>query len=463
MRRFLSSRSAGRTGTGRQRVFPFLERSDRRRRLFRWMILAFTAALMAAMVGLSPAGRYQVRTWADRARDAVVHRLLGWPIGRDRIEAEWQVRRRRGVDQTYQSLAGFYRRTSDPMRALFRVAGMDPEHALIRYGRADQAFVISPQVFERDDRGRSYRLRPNTRSVWLRQITLHNGPFGLFEVPDTPEVRAAAAAALAIVDERSVQHTNSWGLRGPEPDLSAPIRGIVLGDSFMQGMFNGDADTPPLHLQRYLQSAWKKPATVVNTGHIGYSPEQYYYTLCEYGDRVKPQFVVVSVCPNDFGDDFAVIRGEGDWFDEAGYWLGEIRRWCRARKALCLLVPVPTHFQVEGLRTDESYPGRICSIYSTISARYCDPLNDFTDEYLRVKQIADRDGRPSLLSMLYNHEISDNHFSPRGAALWAKVVGRRLTLLIDPTAPEIGFAESGTPPAPVGPPGGEGIEKTGTG
>jgi hypothetical protein len=453
MRWFLPSRSAGRAGPGRQRVFPFLERSVRRQRLFKRTILVSTLTLIAAMVGLSPAGRYQVRTWADRMRDAVEHRLLGWPIGRDQIEAEWQVRRRRSLDQTHQSLSNFYRGTDEEMRALFRVAGMDPEHALIGNGRADQTFVLSTQVFERDDRGRSYRLRPNTRSVWLRQITLHNGPFGLFEVLDTPELRAAALAAKAIVDERSVQHTNSWGLRGPEPDLSAPIRGIVLGDSFMQGMFNGDEDTPPLQLQHHLQSAWKMPVSIINAGHIGYSPEQYYYTLCEYGERVKPHFVVVSVCPNDFGDDFAVLRGGGDWFDEAGYWLGQIRQWCWARGVPCLLVPVPTHIQVEGMRTDESYPGRICRIYETISSRYCDPLNDFTDEHLRLLRTARKEGWPPRSGWLYNHDISDNHFSPRGAALWAKVVGRRLTLLIDPTAPEGDSAESGAPPTQVSPAG----------
>ena len=49
---------------------------------------------------------------------------------------------------------------------------MDPEHGLIRYGRGDQAFLISSQVFEIDNHGRSYRFRPKTRSVWLRQVTL---------------------------------------------------------------------------------------------------------------------------------------------------------------------------------------------------------------------------------------------------------------------------------------------------
>src|SRR4029078_9091893 len=123
------------------------------------------------------------------------------------------------------------------------------------------------------------------------------------------------------------QSTNSWGLRGVEPDLSAPVRGVVLGDSFMQAMFNGDEDNTPGHLERYLRSAWKVPVSILNTGHIGYSPEQYYFALCEYRDRMRPQFVVVSVCPNDFGDVGAVLRGEGDGFAEAEYWLGQIRQW----------------------------------------------------------------------------------------------------------------------------------------
>ncbi len=312
---------------------------------------------------------------------------------------------------------------------MFRVAEMDPEHTLIRYGRADQAFVISPQVFEPDEHGRSYRFRPNVRSIWLRQITLRDGPFALFQVLDTPAHCAAAARAGAIVEETSAQHTNSWGLRGPEPDLSAPVRGIVLGDSFMQGMFVGDKDTPPLCLERYLESVLKVPVTVVNTGHIGYSPEQYYYSLREYGERVQPQFVVVSVCPNDFGDGLAVLRGEGDGFDEAEHWLGEIRDWCYAHNAARLLVVIPTRLQIERMRLDAFYPGRVCNIAHTASEGYCDPLNEFVDECMSSRQATRRAGRPALPCDLYNHQIHDDHFSPRGAALWAQIVGRRLTLL----------------------------------
>lgn len=422
---------------------PALERARRRKRYFRGFIVLLTTAVVAAILAIAPIGRYLVRAGVERVRNEVERMWMG-SLSRERVEAEWRVKRRRGLDLTYQSLARFYNETTDEMRALFRITGMDPDHALIRYGRADQGFMISPQVFEPDDRGRSYRLRPNTKSVWLRQITLQNGPFGLFQVHDTPEVREAAGKAGAIVDERSSTQTNSWGLRGPEPDLSAPIRGIALGDSFMQGMFNGDNDTPPLDLQRYLADVWKRPVTVINTGHIGYSPEQYYYSLVEYGDRVKPWFVVISVCPNDFGDGMAVLRGEGDWYDEAGYWLGQIRQWCASRNALYLMVPVPTHVQIEGVRIDEAYPSPICKIFRTNSFRYCDPLNDFTDEFLRLRQAAKEQGRPIARCDLYNYQISDNHFSPRGAALWARVVGRRLTLLLDPSEP----------PPPYVPPGG---------
>ena len=264
---------------------------------------------------------------------------LDWNRTGPEVEAQWRVRRQHGIEETHKSLAGFYNATTKEVRELFQVAGMDPEHALIRYGRADQAFVISPQVFELDEHGRSYRFRPNTRSIWLRQITIRGGPFAMFQVLDTPDHRAAAARAGAIVDEGSVQNTNSWGLRGAEPDASAAVRGIVLGDSFMQGMFNGDGDTPPLDLERYLQAAWRVPVSILNTGHIGYSPEQYYYALREYGDLFRPQFVVVSVCPNDFGDGPAVLLGKGDWYKEAEYWLDEIRMWCNSRiggRADCL-------------------------------------------------------------------------------------------------------------------------------
>jgi hypothetical protein len=419
-----------------QRNLPFLERSQRRQRMFKRMIVSVTVLVIAILCIINSAGRFYLLSWANQARKLIAGGLFGIPPERAQVDAEWRLRRERSIKATRKNLTDFYRGTTDEMRTLFRVVGMDPEHGLIRYGRADEAFVISSQVFEPDDHGRSYRFRPNTRSVWLRQITLRNGPFGLFQVLDTPEHRAAATRARAIVDLGSVQTTNSWGLRGPEPDLSAPIRGVVLGDSFMQGMFNGDDDTPPVQLQRYLRSAWNMPVSILNTGHIGYSPEQYYYSLREYGERVRPQFVVVSVCPNDFGNGVAVIEGKGDWFGEAEYWLDQIQQWCNSHYAVCVLVPVPTHTQIEGMRRDDFYPAPICKIFQRSSSRYCDPLNEFIDEHLKLARIDLSKGLSPARCALYNRKINDDHFSPRGAALWAEIVGRRLTRILELFSPK---------------------------
>ncbi len=418
-----------RAPSARQQMFPFLDRTTRLRRSFKRIILGATLLLLAGMIGATHSARYRLLLGAEQTHEFLARQLFGLEPDRTQVEAQWRVRRQHGIEETLNSLTNFYNGTTKEIKELFRVAGMDPEHALVRYGRADQAFVISPQVFELDEHGRSYRLRPNTRSVWLRQITIRGGPFAMFQVLDTPVHRAAAAAAGAIVDEGSIQNTNSWGLRGAEPDPSSAVRGIVLGDSFMQGMFNGDDDTPPLDLERSLQAIWKVPVSILNTGHIGYSPEQYYYALREFGDRFGPQFVVVSVCPNDFGEGQAVLLGKGDWYKEAEFWLDEIRQWCNSRSVILLVVSVPTHIQVESTRRDAFYPGQACDIIHTISSHYCYPLDEFLDEHLRLAAIRDTKGTLSVDSKLYNRPIHDDHFSPAGAALWAQIVARRLARL----------------------------------
>ena len=105
-----------------------------------------------------------------------------------------------------------------------------------------------------------------------------------FQVPDTPELAELVKGTGAQIVDGSTQTTNSWGLRGPEPDLAAPWRGIVLGDSYMQGLFVGDHETPVECLKRDLKTRLGGPVEILNTGHLGYSPEQYYY----YADRICP-------------------------------------------------------------------------------------------------------------------------------------------------------------------------------
>jgi len=399
-------------------------------RWFKRFIILATLAAVAGVTASFRIGRHYAVEGYTAARRAVIYQLTGLGPDRAEIEADWARRRALGVARTTEVLTKFYDHADPAMKRLFDVAGMDPEHGLVRYGRGDQAFLISPQVFERDDSGRSYRFRPNMKSVWLRQITLRDGPFGLFLVPDDPAHREAATNAGAIVDEPSITTTNSWGLRGPEPDPDAPLRGVVLGDSFMQGMFNPDDQTPPVLLAKRLGELEGEEVSIANTGHLGYSPEQYYFSLLEYGPRMKPRFVVVSVCPNDFGNEFDILYGRPDWLDEAAYWLDRIYGWCRANDAIFLLVPVPSFPQVESRREDGFYPGLVCNVFNGPPSRYLDPLDRFVDENLRLKLEARRAGESYARCKLYNRHIDDDHFSPLGAAIWADAVARRLSLIM---------------------------------
>ena len=52
--------------------------------------------------------------------------------------------------------------------ALMRYAGLDPEHGLLRWGNYDRTLLLPSTVFEADDTGRSYRLRPCVDAIWLR-------------------------------------------------------------------------------------------------------------------------------------------------------------------------------------------------------------------------------------------------------------------------------------------------------
>ncbi|WP_165071027.1 SGNH/GDSL hydrolase family protein [Paludisphaera rhizosphaerae] len=407
--------------------------STRIRRFKRFILLATLAAVALTIASFRVGRYYAVETW-NTVRRAVIYQVTGLTPDRAEIEADWKRRRNLTLQSTEETLRKFYDGTDENMRALFRVAGMDPEHGLVRYGRADQTFLISSKVFERDDSGRSYRFLPNTRSIWLRQVVLLNGPFSLLLVPNTPEVREAAGRAGAIVDEPSATTTNSWGLRGPEPDPSAPLRGVILGDSFMQGMFSPDDQTPPVHLARRLSELRGTAVSVANTGHMGYSPEQYFYSLKEYGERMKPHFVVVSVCPNDFGSEFDILQGRPDWIAEAEYWIEQIYGWCRARNVTCLVVPIPSFPQVESTRKDGFYPGLVNNIFHGPPASYCDPLERFINENLKLKIKTRASGGSFSRSPLYNRHIDDEHLSPKGAEVWADVVAERLSLWMTATA-----------------------------
>ncbi len=315
-------------------------------------------------------------------------------------------------------------------QAFLRAAGMGPSQAVVRWGNYDMTLVMSSEVFASVNSGRVYQLRPSLRSFWMRQTDTFGMDFCVFQLPDTPEVRRLAGPAGAEVIPGLFQTTNSWGCRGPEPDPNAPVRGLVLGDSFMQGYLVGDEETPPEQVRRFLREELGKEVSILNTGTLGYCPEHYYYTLKEYIGRFRPRFVVVGLYSNDFGEDGDVLTGRADWREEE-HWLNLIVRLCRSHNARCLFAPVPCEIQLIGTRNQGNWPGGASNITRTSGRNFCDPTEAFIEEDLKFRppwnpRGITRGGRCHL----YNGDLGDGHLSPAGTALWGKVVARRLAQLI---------------------------------
>ena len=423
----------------RQRSFEFLDRSRRRQRWFKLGILATTGLAIALLFGFVPKGRY-IAASARVLATQTARSVFGIPTPRAEIDEGWRRFRLQGVADAERAMPKFFESISPEFQRLMSYAGLDPEHGLIRWGNYDTTLLLPSTVFEADDKGRSYRLRPCVEAIWLREITLRGGMLMFFLVPDGPGLAAAMRGTTAIPVEESRQSTNSWGLRGPEPDPDAPLRGLVLGDSFMQGMFIGDNDTPPECLRRDLELRLKTRVSMLNTGHLGYSPEQYYYSLVEYGDRFRPHFVVVSVFSNDFSGDIDGVasKGKGDW-DEGKYWLDKIIQMCRSRGLTYLVVPVPYEPVLLGRRKAGNYPGALSNVLEENSLTFLDPSDDLLNAHLELVIAGERVGKRPFGCPLFNAEIRDGHFSAQGSKAWAETVGRRLTLLFEgnPAIPKL--------------------------
>ncbi len=352
-------------------------------------------------------------------------RAVGMRRSRAEINESWRNYRRLGIETTRPRVEEYFARSDPAFQKLMRHVGMDPEHGLLRWGNHDWILLFSSKVFEADDDGRSYRFRPGVRSIWLKRLAFITGAPAFYLVPDDPGLAEAIRGTGAVLVESSRQTTNSWGVRGPEPERDAPMRGIVLGDSYMQGLFVGDDDTPPERLRRYLQREVKQRVSVLNTGVMGYSPEQYYHSLTAFADRFRPHFVVVSASLNDGGGEIeAVTRGEGDWF-EAAYWLQEIVHYCGDRGWTCLIVAAPFEFCLLGRRQTGYYPGLLVNRLKINSQMFLDPMDDFLDAHLDSRIEVMRKGGIPQRSYLYNDAIDDGHFSAAGSEVWANAVGRR--------------------------------------
>ncbi len=238
--RLFRRRSAG----PRQRVFAFVDRTRRRERIFKRVILLATGLVIFMILRVVPWGRYLAASITTSSRRAT-RMALGLPSRRAEIDESWRDFRRLGIEVTRGRIEQFYAGCDPAGRRLMRYAGMDPQHGLLRWANYNWTVLLPSKVFEADEQGRSYRFRPSTRSIWLTKVPINSGLLTFFIVPDGPGLAEVIKGTPIVALESSRQTTNSWGLRGPEPDRDAPLRGLILGDSFMQGMFIGDDETPP--------------------------------------------------------------------------------------------------------------------------------------------------------------------------------------------------------------------------
>ena len=413
----------------RQLLFAFHLRARRHELWFKRSIVCATVLAIVVPYAAVPRARYFVAAAASRLRMAGRKALLQ-PAPRSEIDQDWQRFRLHGIADSRRRLNEIYGASDPAYQGLMRYAGLDPDHGLLCSGNFDQTLLLPSNVFEPDDAGRSYRMRPCVDSIWLREVTIQGGVLTFFLVPDRSALRDAIRGTAAIPEAQSKQSTNSWGLRGPEPDLAAPVRGIVLGDSFMQGLFLGEDQTPPECLKRDLEVRLQMKASILNTGVLGYSPEQYYYSLLAFADRFRPQFIVVSVFANDFGEASSVAQGRGDW-DEGKYWLDRIISVSQTRAWTCLFVPVPLKDRTLGRRKSGHYPGMISNFLNTSAVSFLNPAEAFVNAHLDLLIEGERRGERPSGCLLYNERIGDGHFSALGAQVWAEAVGGRLALLLE--------------------------------
>jgi hypothetical protein len=412
----------------RQAEFGFVRRARYVERSFKLGIVGATIVLLATLLTALSPGRYLTSWLAARARWTAL-RTIGLEPDRREIDEDWQRKRVFDISQSRSKLAASFSEYDEPSQRLLSFAGLDPAHALIRSGNFNRTVLLPSTIFEADESGRSYRFRPHVRSVWVRNFPMKGDVKAYFQVLDVPVATQLVSATSATIVEGSVQTTNAWGLRGPEPDRDAAWRGIVLGDSYIQGLFVGDQETPSECLKRDLKKRFEADVEILNTGHLGYSPEQYYYTLKEYAQKFSAQFVVVSFFANDFGDLFEVLEGRGDW-EESSYWLNQITDLCNSRAMICLFVPAPWVNQVDGTLQSGFYPGLAANRLTVAGPRYLDPFDAFVDAHLAASNVAELKGSPLTSSPLFNGRIGDGHFSPRGCEVWAETVGRRVYELL---------------------------------
>src|SRR6516165_1501992 len=194
----------GRRRPPAQRSFAFVERSRRLARRFKAVIALGTLLFVSLLVVGTSSGRYAARWVETRCRWALLQ-AAGLAPERAEVDADWQRKRLYDIGQTRAKLRDVYAGYDPAMKRLLTYAGLDPGHALLRWGNFDRTLYLPATVFEADDTGRSYRFRPNTRSIWVRNLRLKGGILAYFPIPVSPRLAEITAGTGALVVSSSVQ------------------------------------------------------------------------------------------------------------------------------------------------------------------------------------------------------------------------------------------------------------------
>ena len=168
------------------RVFPFVERAKKLDRTFKGAMAVLTLGTVVVLLSALPTGRYLANWLPTRGRWSALHavglepdRRKSMPTGSGSGPSTCRAARAK--------LGATFNEYDEARQRLLRFAGMDPEHVLLRWGNFDRTVMLPSTVFEADESGRSYRFRPNVRSIWIYNFPAKGAVKAYLQLPDTPD------------------------------------------------------------------------------------------------------------------------------------------------------------------------------------------------------------------------------------------------------------------------------------
>ena len=131
----------------RQGELGFLTRSRRLDRAFKVSIVASTLLLLTGIIAGTPSGR-RLASKVPFAIKRSFASYLGVPPDRTDFKAARHLDRMRQVEAARKSLALVFDGGGPTSKEFFRVAKLDPDSAVIRWGNFDRTLALSSAVFD---------------------------------------------------------------------------------------------------------------------------------------------------------------------------------------------------------------------------------------------------------------------------------------------------------------------------